>query len=241
MNIFKKIKDIFLDALYPKKIKCIFCENELKSDEPICEECLKSDYFNNGNRCTKCDLQIKEGNMICDHCKSYFPNFEKAFCPFVYKGNVRTSILKFKSDGAKYLAKPFAKFMFDKLKENNINFDIIVPVPSHKDTIKKRGYNPAKLLADEIAILSGKPVCEAIIKNVKTKNQKFLNFKDRQENLIDSMTLVDKNSIKDKVILLVDDVLTTGATLNYCSELLSKAKTIFVTTIARNELKKDKK
>lgn len=237
MNIFKKIKDYFLNALYPQRIKCLFCENELEDDYPICKECLKEDYFNDGTRCQICDLRIKEDNLICDHCKSNKPMFVKAFCPFIYKGNVRKSILKFKDDGAKYLAKPFAKFMFNRLQENNITFDIIVPVPSHKDTIKKRGYNPAKLLADEIATLSRRPVVEALVKNVKTKNQKSLNFKERHENLIDSMTLVNIDLVKGKKILLVDDVLTTGATLNYCSELMHKANEIYVSTIARNELK----
>ncbi len=238
MNIFKKIKDIFLNALYPQKIKCLFCENELDDDYPICKECLKEDYFNNGNRCQICDVRIKDGNIICDNCKSNKPKFAKAICPFIYKGNVRKSILKFKDDGAKYLAKPFAEFMFARLQENNITFDIIVPVPSHKDTIKKRGYNQAKLLADELAILSGKEVVEAIVKNVKTKNQKNLNFKERHANLVDSMTLINPTLVKGKKILLVDDILTTGATLNYCCELMHSAKEIYVSTIARNELKK---
>lgn len=237
MNIFRKIKDKFLDALYPPNIKCMFCDNELDSDYPICHECLKNNYFNDGNRCKICDIRIKEGNIICDNCKNHKPKFEKAFCPFIYTDNVRKSILKFKSNSAKYLAKPFAKFMFDRLEKEKVNFDIIVPVPVHKDTLKKRGYNQAKLLADEISILSGKRVVEALIKTVKTDNQKSLKFKERQENLIDSMTLIDKTLVKDKVVLIVDDVLTTGATLNYCSELLKSAKQIYVTTIARNELK----
>lgn len=241
MKIFKKIKDIFLNALYPDSIKCIFCNNELESDDPICKDCHNSDYFNTGNRCMFCDLRIKKDNIVCDNCQSFRPKFVKAICPFVYKDHVRASILKFKSDGAKYLAKPFAKFMYEKLKDENINFDIIVPVPSHKDTIKKRGYNQAKVLADEIAILSCKPVIEVIIKNVKTKTQKSLTFKERHENLVNSMTLTDKKLIKGKTILLVDDILTTCATVNYCSELMSNAKEIYVATIARNELKENKK
>lgn len=240
MNIFKNLKDKFLDWLYPPKIKCIFCDNELTDENPICEECIKEGYLNSGNRCIKCDLRIKEGNIICDNCKDFRPKFIKAVCPFVYKDRVRASILKFKSDGAKYLAQPFAKFMFERLLEENIDFDLIVPVPSHKDTIKARGYNQATLLAKEISLLSGKPCEEVLIKNIKTKPQKSLKFKERHENLINSMTVTDANLIKDKTILLVDDILTTGATLNYCSELLSKAKGVYVATIARNERKIDK-
>lgn len=165
------------------------------------------------------------------------PKFKRAFCPFVYRGNVRKSILNFKSNGAKYLAKPFAKFMYEKICQSNINFDLIVPVPSHKSTIKKRGYNPAVLLANELSVLLNVPVKEVLIKNVKTKPQKSLNFNERQENLIDSMTITNKDEIKDKVILLIDDIMTTGATINYCCTLLSSAKEIYVSTIARNEIK----
>lgn len=237
MNIFQRIYKTFLDALYPDKIKCIFCKNDLKNDYPICDECKNKDYFNKGNRCQICDLRIKERNKICDHCKSNMPKFIKAVSPFVYANDVRKSIIKFKSDNAKYLAPPFAKFMYERIKECNINFDIIIPIPSHKDSIKKRGYNQAKVLADEISKLCHKPVMEILIKNVKTKPQKTLNFKQRQENLRDSITLIDRKAVKDKNILLVDDILTTRATVNYCSELLSMAKGVYVCTIARNELK----
>lgn len=237
MKIFKKIKDIFLNSLYPNNIKCIFCDNDLGDEGLICDECLKNGYLNKGTRCVICDVEIKEGNKICDNCKREKPKFVKAVCPFVYKDNVRSSILKFKSDGAKYLAKPFAKFIFNRLNEENIHFDMIIPVPSHKDTIKKRGYNQAKILADEIALLSGKPVEEVIIKNVKTKTQKSLSFKDRHKNLENSMTLTDKKIIKGKNILLVDDILTTGATVNYCSQLLMGCNGVYVGAIARNEIK----
>lgn len=241
MKILKTLKDKFLDWLYPPKIKCIFCDNELPDENPICPVCLKEDYFNTGNRCKICDLRIKEDNIVCDNCQSYKPKFVKAVCPFIYKDNVRTSIIKFKSDGAKYLAQPFAKFMYERLLEENIVFDLIVPVPSHKDSIRARGYNQATLLAKEISLLSGKPYEEVLVKNVKTKPQKSLNFKERHENLANSMTIIDKKLVKNKVVLLVDDILTTGATLNYCSELLTNAKEIYVVTIARNERKIDKK
>ena len=129
------IKNKILDILFPNDIKCIFCDNEISSGD-ICDECYKSPIFNEGNRCQICDSPIKEGNIICDHCKRNKRSYQKCVCPLNYDGKVRKSILKFKSDGAKYLAKPFAKLIAEKLAVDEIEFDIIVPVPSHKKTVK---------------------------------------------------------------------------------------------------------
>lgn len=236
-NFFTKAKNVFLDALFPEDIKCILCDKDISNpDNPICNECLKEDIFNSGARCQVCDDSIKEGNIICDNCKQNKRYFEKCVCPFVYKDKIRKSILKFKSDNGLYLAKHYAKFMYEQLEKENIKFDIIVPVPSHKSTISKRGYNPAKVLADQISSLSGKPVKEVLVKNIKTKNQKLLSASLRQENLKDSIVLTDKSAIKNKTILLVDDVVTTCATINTCSNLLVTAKKIYVTAIARNHI-----
>ena len=226
------IKNKFLSLLYPEGMKCIFCDNEVANGQ-ICDECFKEDLWNEGNRCVICDAKILEGNIICDHCKNQKRYFVKCLCPFNYSGNVRKSILKFKSDGAKYLAKEFAKFIYERLQIEDIQFDIIVPVPSHKKTIKARRYNPAKVLADELEKLSGKPVCDILLKTEVTANQKSLGYQERQSNLAGSISIIDKNAIKGKSILIVDDVVTTCATVNTCAKLMEKASKIYVCAIAR--------
>ena len=236
-DFLKKTKDKILDVIFPNDIKCVLCDRDIPdANQPICEHCLRENIFNEGNRCVKCDTPIKDGNIVCDNCQSNKRAFEKCFCPFIYDGKVRKSILKFKDDKAKYLAKPFAKYIYDRLLKENVEFDMIIPVPSHKKTIKKRGYNPARALADELAILTNKPVCDVLLKNVLSKKQKNLNFYDRQNNLKNTMILADNKSIKNKNILLVDDVITTCATVEVCSELLHKANKIYACSIARTKL-----
>lgn len=231
------LKDIILDAIFPNDIKCILCGKDISNHkDPFCESCKNDDIFNNGNRCKICDSEIKEGNIICDHCKTRKIYFEKCICPLNYSGNVRTTILSFKSDGSKYLAKPFAKIIAERLKNENIDFDIIIPVPSHKKTIKKRGYNPAFLLAEELSKIFNKPVKDVLRKNVVTKNQKFLNYQDRQSNLRNTIVLIDDTEIKNKNILLVDDIITTCATINTCCELLVGSKKIYACSIARQQI-----
>ena len=119
------------------------------------------------------------------------------------------------------------------MTQENLDFDYIVPVPSHPKSIKKRGYNPARVLADEISILTDKPVKDILCKVTYTKNQKYLNYNQRQENLNNSITLLDKNIIKDKNILIVDDIITTGATIETCAKLLKSAAKIYGCSIAR--------
>lgn len=235
-EFFKKLKDKILDIVYPNDITCIFCDNDIPSGY-ICEHCLKDNLFNEGNRCQVCDTPIKDGNIICDHCKRNKRHYKKCFCPLNYEGKVRTSLLKFKSDGAKYLAKPFAELISQKLEIEEVEFDIIVPVPSHKKTIKERGYNPAEVLAEELSILTGKPFSKALEKTYQTKKQKLLNFEERQSNLENTISLIDKDAVSGKNVLIVDDIITTSATVDICAKLMPKAKNIYACSVARRCLK----
>lgn len=230
------IKNKILDIVYPSDFTCIFCDNEIPSGD-ICEKCLSFSIFNEGNKCQICDTPIKDGNIICDHCKNHKRYYQKCLCPFNYEGNVRKSLLKFKSDGAKYLAKPFAKYIAEKLAVEEVDFDVIVPVPSHKKSVKERGYNPAKVLAEELSLITGKPVEDVLYKTFYTKKQKLLNFAERQSNLENSITLLNKSAILNKNVLIIDDIITTSATINTCAILMHKAKNIYGCAVARRSLK----
>ena len=232
----KKFTNKVLDIIFPNDFKCVLCGNDLSDDSTFCDECLNDDIFNNGNRCVKCDMAIKEGNIICDHCKSTKRYFEKCCCPLNYNHRVKKAMLQLKEDNGKYLALPFAKLIVQRLQAENLKFDIIVPVPSHPKVVRRRGYNPALLLANEIGKLTGKPVIVALTKNVLTKFQKNLSYEERQSNLRDSMTLTDKSLIKGKTVLLVDDIITTCATINTCASLLVGAKKIYACAVARTQL-----
>ena len=238
-NIWNKI----LDIIFPEDFKCILCGKELSADGYFCDDCLNQKYnmiFNLGNRCEICDTQILPENKICDNCKERKSHhnlyFQKCFCPLNYNHRVKKAMLQLKEDNGKYLALPFAKLIVQRLQEENLKFDIIVPVPSHPKVVRRRGYNPVLLLANEIGKLTGKPVIVALTKNVITKFQKNLSYEERQSNLRDSMTLTDKSLIKGKTVLLVDDIITTCATINTCASLLVGAKKIYACAVARTQL-----
>lgn len=242
MKFFRKI----LDLLFPKKLKCIFCGRDIINfdDQPYCDSCANKDFFNNGEfRCKCCDEPLTIDEEYCYFCKKDHKEFSKTLSPFIYKDEVRKAVIKFKSDNAIYLAEPMAKLMAKRIKEENLEFDIILPIPLSEKSLKKRGYNQSELLANEIGKLLDKPVRNDILLKVKeTKHQKELGFNDRQNNLKDAFQIKHSKDIKDKKILLVDDIMTTGATANQCAKLLKKyASEIYVTVFARRQLtiKKD--
>lgn len=240
-NKLKNCWDKILEFLFPSNLKCVFCGRDVPSkDFCCCEDCLHTLPFNNGQRCKICDDEICGDGNICDNCKSHHKKFDKAIAPLVYEGDVKKIVLKFKNDNAKYLAPHMAKFMLNRLKQETVSFDLILPVPLSEKSLDKRKYNQASLLAEEIAKLTNSAFNNAVlIKEKETKHQKELGFLDRQNNLHNAFKVVDKNAIINKNILLVDDVMTTGATANECAKTLKKyASKVYVLTFARNKLTK---
>ena len=120
-NVFKKLGNKILDIVFPINNKCIFCNEEIVDFEikPYCENCEK-EAFNNGNKCVKCDTQIKQGNIICDSCQKHKRSFIKCYCPLNYQNDVRKSIIRFKDDNATYLAKSYAKLIFDYINKDKL-------------------------------------------------------------------------------------------------------------------------
>ena len=229
----KKYTNLALDILFPEDIKCLLCGRELDNDSMFCSHCLDLDIFNEGSRCIYCDSMVKDGNIVCTFCSENRHKFKKCVCPLNYNFLVRQAILKFKDDNAQYLARPFAKLVYERIKQENWQIDFIVPVPSYKKAIKKRGYNPALLLANELSSLMNVPVYQVLSKNVPSPNQKFMDYTSRYKNLQYTMRLESKDFIKDKNILIVDDVITTGATIDACANLFGKAKAIYGCGVAR--------
>ena len=241
----KNFMEKALNIFFPKKLKCMFCGRDIDyKNKPYCDFCEKEKFFNNSkSRCKICDMPIVGEVEYCDNCKQNHKSFDKAFCPFIYEGNVRKSLLKFKSQNAKYLAEPMAKIMAEKLIDENLEFDIIIPIPMTEKSLKKRGYNQALLLAEEISKILNKPLCtDVLFKTRDTKHQKELGFNDRQKNLAGAFGLENIKKIKGKNILLVDDILTTCATVDSCSSLLKKySNNVYVCCFARNIYKKQNK
>ena len=150
---------------------------------------------------------------------------------YKYDSIVRERIIGYKFGEKSYLYKTFVesiktdKKIFDKIK----TYDMIIPVPIHKNRQKERGYNQSELIAKEFENYKN-----ILIKTKHTKPQSILTGKEREDN-IKNVYIVNENVV-GKNVLLIDDVYTTGATVNECSRVLklSKAKNIDVLTIAKD-------
>jgi len=144
-----------------------------------------------------------------------------------YRGKLKDAILLYKYRQFQVLGGDFARLIFRTLgKEENIwwKADIMTPVPLHPKRKKKRGFNQAQVIAEELARLKGIEFEERVL--VKVKNvlpQTFLEIENRKKNVSGAFCVVDKDKIKGKIVILVDDVYTTGSTVKECSTVLREA------------------
>lgn len=239
-RVFGIVNKYLEKSLFPTDMKCALCDRDVPDFEnnPFCEECEKEVIFNNGNRCLICDAPIDNEAVVCDFCQRHKRNFKKAVCPFVYTGKIRSAILSYKDSGRKYLAKTFAKFIAKDLEKENVVVDRITYVPLTDKKKRKRGYDQAEILAKEVAKLLGLEVERFFVRVADGKTQKFSNFQERQQNMLGRYNLCDVSLKKTDSVLIVDDIITTGATVDYCAGLCAKkVKEVYVTAVARNKLK----
>ena len=218
--------------------KCIFCDKIVENDRfAVCENCLPNIAYNRGNRCKVCGmpLDVVYGDMLCANCRRMRHSFQKAYIPLVYKDKVRESILGFKFRGRRARAVTLAAFMLMAIREAAAPWpDCITYVPLHPFRLGTRGYNQSQLLAEALGGMMHVPVISALRKTKHTKPLSKQKRIDRKKAVKDVFALRKNADIQGKRVLLVDDIFTTGSTIETCSRLIKKggAREIYVTTAA---------
>lgn len=233
-EILKSIKLFTLDTIFP--IKCVGCKKE---GEWLCDKCFSKTVLVKSQLCPYCS-RLSEKGKICERCKRRTKSNLSGILPACYfnEGFIKDAIHEFKYDGVFDLAEPLANLLINCLLENPL-FEgrIIVPVPLHKRKEKQRGFNQSKLLAQKIADAYEVEIEDKVlIRKKSTLPQVSLGSKDRKSNIKNAFEFVgDSGKIKDKKILLIDDVCTTGATLEECAKVLKEndAKDVWALIIAR--------
>ena len=210
---------------------CDVCSREIFGPERLCKSCRDALPRNDGEICICCGRRETETGL-CIECRATRPDFDLARSAFVYEGEAARLVLRFK-DGEKYLAETFAQLLLPYV-EDFADADALTFVPMTKKAEKARGYNQSKLIAELLAEKSGLELLSAAKKLHDTPPQKRLDLKQRRENLKDCFKIEDKKSFQNKKVILIDDVLTTGATASEFSRCLKKAGAVrvYVLTIA---------
>lgn len=233
-------KTFFLDILFP--LKCVVCEKEteeMRKNKLICTSCLKKIKPSLSFYCPLCKARSDTGEL-CLACRNQNKNLKSKFyldkllSPFSYNNYAVNRVIKaFKYQYIKGLAQPIGRLLAVYLKkiEEKIDFDdfVVVPVPLHKRKFFKRGYNQSELIAKEVFNFLNSNYedvfiyFDVLLKAKPTKDQASLDKKLRINNLKNVFLCKSPNLVQEKNILLVDDVYTTGTTLNECAKVLKEA------------------
>lgn len=212
MSIFSPL----LDLLFPPK--CVFCHCVLSDDEDmVCEKCADT--------VTVSDEPYSARNL--DDSISF------CFAPFTYEGNVRESLHRFKFGGNSFYADTYAEAICFALPPEQLVCDVITWVPLSRARLRKRGYDQAGLIAQGIADQFGITCVRTLKKKINVKPQSSLKDPEaRLKNISGAYETVNAEFIEGKRILLVDDIVTTGATVSECARTLLAAGAASVSVVA---------
>lgn len=199
----------------------------------ICDKLCDDDI------CKKCEIKLNDISKIkIDRYTNKY--FKKHLYIFKYEGIIKERLIKYKFNERNYIYKAFVKFMLKNKKICDFlkNYDIIIPVPIHTKRRMERGYNQSALIAKEISkeIQKIDYLEDVLIKKINNKPQSTKNKSERKNNVIGAYYMKNKEKINNKKILLLDDIYTTGNTVNECCKILQSAnpKCIDVITIAKD-------
>jgi competence protein ComFC len=185
-------------------------------------------------RCPFCDRVIEPSQNTCESCAETVLPFklednvwEKGTGGLIflypYEERPKEAVKRLKFEGRKDLAVPLARLMWAQIQKSGLIFDVIVPVPMSRKKLRKRGYNQAQVLAQEISRLSGIPLTNCLGHREMDTEQHHLSQKERRYWAKRTYFVSDKASCSDKRVLLIDDVYTTGSTVNACEKCLKTA------------------
>ncbi len=242
MSMLRRFIRRLTDIAYPRV--CLACKGKLdalNSDEYICSGCRLKIKINLPPFCSSCGRHLEKKSLnknICPVCLKKRLHFDRAFSPCLYEGVTKELIHAFKYKGKDHLGVPLGKIMIEFIKEYELPIDyldFIIPIPLHKTRLREREFNQAEILSRQIAIEFKKDLATGILcRHRLTKTQTGLAMDKRFANVKESFSITNNSALKNKNVLIVDDVLTTGATSSEAAFCLKDAgvNIVFVLTLA---------
>jgi len=231
-SLFKSLLDVVMPPV------CYVCGQSCSSKYGLCDICLEKIRKIPPPYCPKCGRHVRTKDSTCHECAQKKSHLERAWSSCDYKDTIKESIHLFKYNGYVGLLDVFTDILSDFIKQNRIGegIDLLVPVPIYSTKKRERTFNHAELLARSLSRHMFAPVDTKNLKKIKwTSSQSELDKGKRLKNVKDAFLAVDKKALSGKNVMIVDDVFTTGATINECAKTLleSGANKIFSLTLAR--------
>lgn len=242
MRMLNRLINGLMDILYPKK--CLACKEKINpaaTNDFVCLQCWGNIKKNMPPFCHSCGRHLNtkvSTKSICNICIKEPLFFDRAFCPCAYDGVIKKLVWEFKYKNKDYLGKVLSRLMIDFIREYDFGIeymDLVIPIPLHNARLREREFNQAQVLGDLIAGELNKDISpDTLIRTQPTKSQTGQKNPERFLNVAGSFSLNRRSSVQGKNILLIDDVLTTGATASEAARVLknSGAGIVFVLTAA---------
>jgi|Deesub1362A_J573_1020465.scaffolds.fasta_scaffold00663_4 ComF family protein len=222
-----------LDILFPQSCPICSASSINHRIAPICPECWQAISPYNGTMCRRCGRPIVSGAAtMCGDCLRDEPPFTYARGYGLYRGGLEVAIKEMKYHGIKRLSSPLAELL---LRLPMPSVDVIIPVPLHGRRLRQRGFNQSALIARYVSKGLGRPLLvNSLVRTRDTLPQAGLSANERRRNIRGAFSVNERGLIYKKRIMLIDDVMTTGATVMECSRTLKEAGAgdIYVFTLA---------
>jgi ComF family protein len=213
-----RFKKVALDLLFPQW--CIGCGRE---GDYICDSCRRALPVISPPICPKCGRPQPQG-VLCRECVDWSAEIDGIRSPFFFDGVIRQAIHELKYRNLRAMAIPLAERLHDYFTKNPISGEVLVPVPLHRKRYRERGYNQSALLARELGRLTGMPVVEnsLVRRGYAPPQARSAGIGERRDNVANVFACRDEG-LQGREVILVDDVSTSGATLNACAGVLKSA------------------
>jgi ComF family protein len=225
----------FIDLVYPPR--CAICqaflwEDRAKKDQKellFCQACFDAFSEITSPLCTVCGRPFaskKEEDHPCEDCLRKTPFFDMVRAPYLYEGGIMEAIHQFKYGGRTYLVDSLGSLLASFVKEwmGMTPECLTIPVPLHPKRLRERGFNQSLLLARHVAYLLGTELDFLTLRRIRyTQPQTGLRSEERKRNIRKAFEITNREAVKGRNVLLVDDVTTTGSTLNECTRVLKRA------------------
>lgn len=225
---------MLLDIIYPRR--CPVCEDIIvEKGRLICHGCAKKISYVKEPRCKKCGKSISlDEKEYCFDCEKTEHFYDMGLSVFKHNKDIKNSIYRFKYSNKREYGKFYCEQLVNHLGKTIKSWGncVIIPVPLHKSRKIKRGYNQSEILAEGIGKLLGIEVDKnLLIREKKTVPQKELSVSDRKKNLENAFK-INRDIVQYRHVILVDDIYTTGNTIDSCSKVLKSKgveKVFFIT------------